>query len=263
MRDRDVRLVLTEVRAAVHRLRLSRRRLRRWAVGSALGVVGGSCLALLTALVLARSAPSWWRTIRRDDPATITLGTNVENAVLKVLSKNRASDTAGTFSEPWSFEVTPAQANAWLNVRLPKWLANQKDDFHWPKDLTDLQVEFGPDRITIGARVRSAKHDQVLSATLRPRLDAAGSLYAPATWVSLGRLAIPADWVLDRAAAEQYIPRDISRLPETEALLKAFAGEGAVVQRATFRLGDGRRVRILALTPRDGMLRITCQTEMQ
>ena len=242
-------------------MHLTRRRIRRWAVGGALGIVGGTCLLLLAGLMLARSAPSWWRTIRRDDPATIAQGAGVENGVINLVNKNRAG--SGPLSEPWSFVVTSDQANAWLNVRLPKWLANQKDDFRWPKDLSDLQVDFGPDRITVGARVKHAKHDQVLSATLAPRLDDSGSLFAPATWVGLGRLSIPAEWVLDPAAAEQYIPPAISRLPETGALLRAFAGDGAVVQHATFRLGDGRRVRILSIAPRAGALRITCQTEMQ
>lgn len=265
MRDRDVRLAAAQTRELLHRMRLTRRRLRRWAIGGALGFVGASCLLLLIGGFLARSAPSWWRSVRRDDPATIALGTQVENAVVNRMNKNRASDTpgGGLFSDPWSFEVTPAQANAWLNVRLPKWLANQKDDFHWPKDLTDIQVDFGPDRITVGALLHGSAREQVLSATLEPRLDAAGRLFVPARWVSLGRLAIPADWVLDEANAEQYIPHDLRKLPETGALIRAFAGDGAVVQRAQFRLGDGRRVRILSIVPREGALLVTCRTEMQ
>ncbi len=263
LRDRDVRLVVERGRALAHRLRLTRLRVRRWAIGGALGTVGGSCLLLLTALALSRSAPSWWRTVRRDDPATIALGTQVENAVVNRLNKNRASQTQGTISEPWSFEVTPTQANAWLNVRLPKWLANQKDEFRWPSDLSDLQVDFRPDRITIGARLHNTQRDQVLTATLEPRLDQVGRLYVPARWVNVGRLAIPADWVLDYSGAERYIPPALQKLPETEALFKAFGGEGAVVQRAQFRLGDGRRVRILGIVPGEGVLRITCRTEMQ
>jgi hypothetical protein len=259
MRDRDVRLVLAELRAVAHRA--TRRRVQRWALGGAMALVAGTCLLLLAALILVRSSPSWWRTIRRDDPAVIAKGAGVENGVINLMNKSRAA--AGGASDPWSFEVTPEQANAWLNVRLPKWLANQKDDFRWPKDLSDVQVDFRPQRITIGARLTRRGHDQVLSATLEPRLDDSGRLFAPATWVSLGRLSVPADWVLDPVSAEQYMPPAISKLPETDALIRAFAGEGAVVQRATFRLGDGRRVRILSIVPREGALRITCQTELQ
>ena len=59
-------------------------------------------------------------------------------------------------SDVWTFELSSAEVNAWLNVRLPKWLANQKDEFRWPADVSDVQVEFHNDLITLGARVRAS-----------------------------------------------------------------------------------------------------------
>jgi hypothetical protein len=248
--------------------RLSRRRVRRWALAGGLSMVGGACMLALVLILLARSAPTWWRQVRRDDPDTIALGTQVENAVWNRVYKNRAVEPeaeAGLtrVSNPWTIAVTPKEANAWLNVRLPKWLTNQKDDFHWPKDVSDIQVDFQPSRVTIGAKVRSGSRDQVLTATLEPRLDGTGRLYIPARWVNLGRLSIPADWVLDRGTADQYIPRDLKKLPETDALLQAFAGADAVRNSTLINLGDGRAVRILSIAPGDGVLRITCRTELE
>jgi hypothetical protein len=256
-----MRLTLAVARRRFQRLRdavthLRRRRVRRWLLGAAFGLVAGCCLLLALGLALARADPSWWRTVQRDDPTFIDLGERVEKAVFNRVACNRGQDA-------WTVALKPEEANAWLNVRLPKWLANQKDDFHWPRDVSDIQVDFESGLVIIGAKVHAGGRDQVLTATLEPRLDDAGRLFLPARYVNLGRLSIPADWVLDRAAADQYIPRDLQALPETDALINAFSKGDAVLQQALFRLGDGRRVRILSIAPEDGLLRVTCRTELQ
>jgi hypothetical protein len=246
----------------------SPRRLRRALLSAAVGAVMLGSALLLMGLALTRAAPLWWRTVLREDPATITLAEGTERRLMNVahddeiIPLQRQAD--GSWRSPvWTIEVRSAEVNAWLNVRLPKWLANQKDEFHWPAEVSDIQVEFHDDRITIGARVRAGDRHQVLTATLAPRLDPQGRLYLPAQSVNLGRLNIPASWVLDpiRANAEAYIPTQLRRLPETELLFKAFEGEQALLQRALVRLNDGRRIRILSVQPRDGRLLVTCQTE--
>lgn len=243
------------------------RRVRRLALGGALVGIFLACLGTLIAVVQARAAPGWWMTITRDDPAFVALGLQVENGVINRAFKKRPADAAtGPWrSEPWTIEVSAVQANAWLNARLPKWLANQKDDFHWPGEVSDLQVDFAAHRVTIGARLKKGERNQVLTATLEPRLEEDGRLFLPARWVNVGRLSIPADWVLERAHrnADQFIPAEIRKLPETESLFRAFGGTEAIMQHAVVRLGDGRLVRLLSFEPRDGVLRVTCQTEMQ
>ena len=221
-------------------------------------------------MALARSAPSWWRSLRRDDPALIALGERVENEIVNRLYRNRADPAAPAptrpwRSDPWTIEVRASEANAWLNSRLPKWLANQKDDFRWPRDVAGIQVAFEPSLIRVGAKVSTGGRDQVLSATLEPRLESDGRLYMPATWLNLGRLSVPAEWVLQHAQkdATQYIPRDLRALPETQDLIAAFAGNQPARSSTLINLGDGRAVRILRLDPHNGTLRITCQTELQ
>ena len=223
---------------------------------------------VLGALALTRAAPAWWRTVLREDPATVRLAEKTENAFINIAHDfdrfPLAESPDGVWrSDAFTLEVTAAEVNAWMNVRLPKWLANQKDEFHWPPELSDVQVEFHDDRITLGARVRAGERHQVLTATLRPRLEADGRLFLPAQSVNLGRLSIPASWVLDpiRDSAESYIPEQVRRLPETDLLFGAFGGEGPLLERAVVRLGDGRRVRVLKVQPRDGKLQILCQTE--
>jgi hypothetical protein len=239
------------------------------AVSFALFTVAGVCFLILFLMVLARSAPAWWRTVNREDPAIIALGQRVENEIVNRLYKNRADNPAPAErpwrSEPWTIELRTTEANAWLSSRLPKWLANQKDNFRWPKDVSGVQVEFERSRIRVGAKVSAGSRDQVLSATLEPRLERDGRLFMPATSFNLGRLAIPADWVLDHAQknAAQYIPRDLRTLPETQDLIAAFAGAQPARSSTLINLGDGRSVRILSLDSLDGKLRITCQTEME
>jgi hypothetical protein len=223
---------------------------------------------VLGGLVLSRAAPAWWRTVLREDPATILLAEGAERRLINAAHDDeriplKLQPDGSWKSDTWFVEVRSAEVNAWLNVRLPMFLASQKDEFHWPADVSDVQVEFHEDRITIGARVRAGDRHQVLTATLAPQLDEQGRLFMPARSVNLGRLTIPAAWVLQpiRANAETYIPAQLRKLPETEVLFRAFEGDQALLQRALVRLEDGRRIRILKVEPRDGKLVVMCRTE--
>lgn len=259
---RNVRLARRAVRRAAwrFRVRFHRRRVRRVVIGVALGAVSAASLAAVFGATLARSAPAWWVTIRREDPATIQTARNVEN---RVMSRVYQDDENSPAVEEWTVEIPADQANAWLNVRLPMWLANQKDKFHWPREMSDLQVNFEDNRVTVGARVHAGSRDQVLTATIEPRLERDGRLFIPARWVSVGRLPIPADWVLDRAHknAEQYIPANLRALPETETLFKAFCGEQAIRNNTLISLHDGRAIRVVSFTASHDTLRIKCRTE--
>ena len=230
-------------------------------------VLSGSSL-VLGALALTRSAPTWWRTVLREDPATVKLAESTEKWAMNLAHDSEqlplSEQADGVWrSDVWTFELTSAEVNAWLNVRLPKWLANQRDEFRWPAELSDVQVEFHDQRITLGARVRAGERHQVLTATLRPRLEDDGRLYLPAQSVNIGRLSVPAAWVLQpvRANAESYIPRQIRKLPETELFFDAFGGGEPLMQKAVVRLGDGRRIRVLKVQPGDGKIQVVCQTE--
>jgi hypothetical protein len=234
------------------------RRLRRGAVAGGLGVVFCVCVAAAWAALLARSAPGWWVTVHRDDPGVIQTARTVENRLMSSASEDRALLAD---DEAWTVEIPVRDANAWLNVRLPMWLANQKDRFKWPKEMSDLQVNFADNQITIGAKVHAGDREQVLTATIEPRLGDDGRLYIPARWVSLGRLSIPAEWVLDRHSAEQYIPANLRRLPETDALFQAFSGSQAIKSNAVINLPDGRTVRILGFQTGHGALMVRCRTE--
>jgi hypothetical protein len=236
-------------------------------------VVGASALlvALVTCAVamaatLADQAPAWWRSVRGDDPKTLAIGIDVENRTGNTLYKVRPGDAevAGRYqSEVWTVHVSAAEANAWLNARLPGWLRSQWDDQTWPSEMSEVQVEFRDGLIAVGARITVAGRDRYFTATIAPEVREDGSLWMPARWVSVGRLAVPGDWVIDHAdrRRDQFVPDELKDLPETAAMFRAFAGEAAMAQDAVVTLGDGRVVRLLAMRPEDGRLELTCRTE--
>jgi hypothetical protein len=242
-------------------------KLRRTMPWVGVGLVAGVCLTLLVAFSMLRAAPAWWRSVDRLDHATIELAKQVENAVINRMSENRQASTLDArgvnASELWSFDLTPAQANAWLNVRLPAWVDNRGETFTWPDEISELQVDFDDTGIRIGARVKAAGRHHVLSATLKPAIEPSGELWLPAKSVSLGRLEIPASWIADQAeaTAAEYIPDHLRMLPETQGMFRAFAGQSPIVGSAIVRLDGERQVRILKIVPKGGVLRVICQTE--
>lgn len=242
------------------------RRAQRWALVAVALVLFFGGVALFAGCRLSRQQPDWWCCIDPDDEATLEAAESVEEALASELHRaDRAfeSDPEGPArSEPWRFAISSADANAWLNTRLRRWAENQYEQLEWPDQLRQVQVDFKPQLVRLGARVRNEGGEQIFSAELVPQVrDEA--LWLPARWAYVGRLPVPAGLVLDQAS--QHIGRittegnDSQRILAT--VLAALAGERPMLDRPVIPLGDGRRVRILELTPRAGRLEVTCQTE--
>jgi len=280
--------------------------IRRTAIGRAviLGTVGVAVSAAigvpLTMRMMAR-APSWWRSIDPRSAATIRVGTDLENQIVEIMRLVRpsAKPAAGSppgpgayQSEPWTIAIRAADANAWVNARLPKWVASQGPDsatssgqialatkskprtFAWPEQVEQVQVEFARGMIHVGARIREStsqvsRNDssksaaRIVSASLVPELAADGSLWMRAEGVGVGSLPLPTSLLLSSASAGNMValPRELRDLPETAALLRAFTGDTPLTVTPTLTLGDGRRVRVLAIRSEDGLLILTCRTE--
>lgn len=245
----------------------------RWGVGLSCLALGTGAVCVLLSLSLTRQAPMWWRSVRPDDPRVAARAASIENTLVNDLYAGRPGDEGfrpaedGSWrSQRWTLRISAAEANAWLSARLPKWLANREDPVRLPKEIAELQVGFDDGVIRVGALVRAGGDPQIVSATLEPRLAPDGALWLPARWLHLGRLPVPAGPLLERAEAggpDGLIPASLMALPETAAMFRAFAGEAPIVSKALIRLEDGRRVRVLGVSARDGVLEITCQTEVQ
>lgn len=258
---------------APRRRRSRARRLRRLALQTTfiLTILLGA--GTLIVIALTRAQPDWWTKVDANDPATIKRAEQIENGVASVLSSPRTPSKSGNPAEPWTVRLSADDANAWLNSRLRKWLlarAEEKETtFTWPQQLTELRVDFRDNRIFVGALVNQNGATQYFSASLKPSFAKDGALWLPADDVALGRLSIPASWVLEgsgsdgETAAEERtreVASELAKLPQTRQVLKAFAGDVPVLMNPVIRLADGRRVKLLGLTAKDGGLLITCRT---
>lgn len=246
----------------------NRKRARLLILGASALLVAGVTCGVALAMTLADQAPVWWRTVRRDDPKTVARGIEVENRTGNLIYRVRPADAAIADryqSEVWTVNLSAAEANAWLNARLPGWLASQWEENVWPSEMSEVQVEFRDGLVAVGALITLGGRQRYLTATIEPQIREDGSLWLPARWVSIGRLAAPGDWVVDYAGRrrEQFVPEDLKDLPETAAMFSAFAGEAPMVQDAVVTLGDGRIVRLLSMTPANGRLELVCRTETE
>jgi len=242
-------------------------RVRRWIVTGSLFGIGAGCFGVLAAVVLMRYAPAWWKKLPLDKAETAEraglLHNTFANRLHEIKQTGANADTEHWSSEVDRFTVSASDANAWLNLEMPRWLTNMDSRVAWPASFRELQVQFIDGRVHLGVKIHQGQRDLVLSATLVPDLRADGSLWMPATWVHVGRLPLPADWVLAEAEAraDTYIPEELRDLPEAKDLFRVFSGEIPVADDATIRLMDGRRVRLLELIPRDGRIEVAFRQE--
>ncbi len=279
--------------AIARRRRLPRR--KSVLIGSGLFLAGLITGGVIVAGWLADQAPAWWEPVDASNPHTVAVADAVENGAVDLLSEVRPSveRTPGLLtSEAWTVRLTPEEVNAWLAVRLPMWIRNQSDNFRWPSQVAQLQVDFRHDDIVLGVRAVAHGTERYLWVTLDPTIDEDGALWLRATWVHVGRLALPANWFLPDEAGTptpakqgtaiaggggggaaaaapkptlvtKNIPDDIRALPATGTLLAALNGNGPVAKNPTIRLADGRRVRIVGIVAEDGALFVTCRTEVR
>jgi len=231
--------------------------LRRWLVVGALSLVALLTLAALVGFSLAEQAPAWWRTVRIDDPQTRQTAVNIENGLWNALYERRDSG-----QDRWHMWLAAHDANAWLNTTMRDWVASQWELVGWPEELHEVQIEFMDGLIAVGLHVQTPEGPRYVSAVVEPIIDQDGALWMPARTVSLGRLTLPASVLLDhiRRNQEQYVPPALLTLPETQAIFLALEGKAPLVENASQSLGDGRRVRLIAMRPVGARLELWCTT---
>ncbi|RMH27808.1 MAG: hypothetical protein D6693_04680 [Planctomycetota bacterium] len=239
------------------RARLMRRarsaRARRWLFFGAFAVVSAvsaAGLMAVTALLLSRQAPAWWRPVDPADPATVDLAERVERAVVSAMHRPRPP------GEPWTVAVTAEQANAWLNVKLPRWVRSRSDA--WPEEVRRIQTRFTGGRLSVGLEIAGGSDEpRIVAATVEPVLRGGGLwLTQPAT--NAGRLDLPAGWTIKKLA--RWLPEPIRTREMAERALAALKQEGPVLPTVEARLEDGRRVRLVGLRIDEDRLLLTCVT---
>jgi len=229
----------------------NRRAQRVWLVGAlCLASVGATVIVI--ALLLSREKPTWWATIDPTDPQVVELAERVERAVVGAMHRNRTS------GEPWTISVSAPQANAWLNVKLPKWVASR--NARWPEQLGQVQTHFENERISLGVRIGSQNEEQIVAATVRPELRTDGALWLTQPSTNAGRLDLPSGWTLARLSG--WLPPEIRSRTLANLILDALRQKGPALATTAITLEDGRLVRLLAVRIEDDHLLLTCVTDL-
>ncbi len=246
-------------------------RARRWCLVIIPGAMLMTGTVMLIALGLADARPHWWREIDPKNEQVAAAALRVENGAATQLTQIRQAADSNQTSAPWTIRISSADANAWLAARLRPWLESQSAEFTWPPELRAVEVRFDDGHIDVGASVgdrafAAASPVRVITASLRPEFRASGELWLPAASTSVGRLSVPSSWMLSRAApaakrvVSKPLPGSIESMPELRDIISALSGDRPMMRTPVVRIGDGRRVRLLKLEPRDDALYITCQT---
>lgn len=255
------------------------RRLRRWAIGIGLGLAAAITLGWIIVASMLKAAPPWWRQVRVQEQRTREIAQEVENALgthLHLAREGEKKPDGMWRSEPWGVSIPSADANAWLNARLPRWLETVDAGVEMPRAVAEVQVEFRDGRVSIGVAgrlggrlgggVASAVEEEpqeagaeesdarrIIWASASPRIDEHGLLSLTLDRVYVGRLPI------SRALLAEILER-VGLDGRGGPWLDLLHGEEMKVE-PLMKLEDGRRVRITGLRAREGRLEVTCVTE--
>jgi len=237
-------------------------------------VVSGVLLAAvltpaIVVVALSKLEPSWWPGPSADSAVTAAQAESLENAALAQASLVRPGGATATvetwFSEPWSVAISEADANAWLESRLPQWIANRHHDAAWSKQFADVRLRFDDGRIDVAARVTTDSGSRIVGVTLRPRIEDDGSLWTPASTLFAGRAALPTGPVMRglRGRVESALPASVKGMPELDGAFRTLLDEQAAAKAPILRIDGGRRVRLLGIRVREGRVELTCRTEQR
>lgn len=210
---------------------------------------------------LANQKPDWWQPVKASEPSVDRTARAVENSVTDQLHRARPAPAKGVEPATWVISVKDAEANAWLAARLKEWLLNRNDSLSWPVGASEPQVSFQDGVVTLGLEFNDAKSaGRVVSAGLSPRIDAEG-LWLRLETFSIGRLPLPGSMVAEGASMlESRLPPGMKENPDTGAFIEALGGKRPLVREAIMKLSDGRRIQIMRITPRPGVIEIECKT---
>jgi hypothetical protein len=227
------------------------------------------------AWMLARQPPTWWSPPAADDAGAMALAESLERRLMEEISRVRPDES------PWAVRLSEAQLNAWLALRLPRWIAHAGERVR-----VESQVHLVDGGIEIAVRpLDEAGGDEPSRASigvlrLVPELRD-GALVLGIGSAGIGRLSLPGVSVgatggaareLAMQTAESLFRSMLSEEEEPGGAGPGAGGPGAgdpVDLAAILRgqpvpprwpLGDGRSVELLDIELRPGAVIVQCAT---
>ena len=218
---------------------------RRWVQWLFVGLLVLVITPPLVVAALCGTQPSYWRVLDAENAEIQRDAERVERSVTSRLTRVRPDE------ETWRIHLSDSQINEWLATRLPKWLKN-----------------------------RGIK-DEVLAKIKHPMFNADGRLLRLAAKISASALVgvvqvgfEPHEPVGDGPVRLKLAEARIGRLPVsvdllTSAMVHGFGAtekEGKRIRQTLdsielrLPLGDGRRVDVVGLEPRQDGVLLSCRT---
>ena len=195
--------------------------------------LGGCASAALLALIPPTGRPTL-------PPDAVIRGEALEQALVAAVTKVR--DPAG---EEWAIAIDPADINAWLATRLPKWAAHDPE-FEPFAAASAVRIGSEDGAVTLETPIGPAALGLV--ATVQMPLELAEGeerLFVDIGGVRIGRLPIP--------LAEAGFDSAGKFLDELQRLEARHPGR-------RFRLGDGRCIEVRAISCEEGRIKIRFAT---
>jgi hypothetical protein len=195
--------------------------------------LGGCASAALLALIPPTGRPTL-------PPDAVIRGEALEQALVAAVTKVR--DPAG---EEWAIAIDPADINAWLATRLPKW-ATHDPEFAPFAAASAVRIGSEDGAVTLETPIGPAALGLV--ATVQMPLELAEGeerLFVDIGGVRIGRLPIP--------LAEAGFDSAGKFLDELQRLEARHPGR-------RFRLGDGRCIEVRAISCEEGRIKIRFAT---
>ncbi|MFI4854722.1 MAG: hypothetical protein ACIAQF_07055 [Phycisphaerales bacterium JB065] len=212
-------------------------------------------VAILTLMIgvgwwLATHPPHWWQETDAKSAQVRQTSRAVENWAVSTMTR------AHPDGEPWAVTLTEEDANAWLAVRLPMWVESERGV--WPEGIRSVRVRFHDGRIILGADIREPGDDQprIVAAAFRLRIEENGKSSLDIDWTQINRLKLPGSVGVNRlsewlnSAGEEEIADQLASLIRGELESDTLG----------WKLEDGRRVTVHALSIEAGEVRLVCST---
>lgn len=256
---REAAGLLRRARYTIERLASTTARMARGRHGSLamLGVWMIGIIFLIAAIGygLTLRAPSWFQSKDRSQPEMRLVAQKLENRLITEAYRFRGGPTPGPAGsrrtgDDWRIRVTEDEATAWLSVKLAEWLANRDPPLRMPRELSELQAHFGSGR----AAIAGLFDERVYTASAAIRTNESG-LWVSGARAGVGSLTLPVSW-----GGTGLVGVDDSR---TGGLIwRVFSGQEPLLPGGTFRLEDGRRIRVIAVRVLTGAIEVECRTEV-